>query len=92
MKPFIMYKLEPFEGITLNGAGVGGRVTTKVRFVGNKFDMLDPIAGATDTYDGSFTGILRGVVISDDNTRGRMFFDDDVEIIYDIDNMPELSE
>lgn len=92
MKPFIMFKLDSFDGYTSNGAGVGGRVTTRVRFIAMKVDGLNlpPIGGDEEIYDGSFTGILRGVIINDDGTRGRMFFDDGVEIIYDPENLPKL--
>lgn len=91
MKPFIMYKLESFDGYNSNGAGVGGKVTVKVRFIANKFDQLSP-ASTDRIFDGSFTGILVGVFISSDNTYGHMFFKDGAEIIYDPENLPLLGE
>ena len=91
MKPFIMFKLEPFDGYTSTGAGVGGKVTTKVRFLTSKFDAMNSsYSGDEEIYDGSFTGILIGVIISDDGLRGRMFFEDGVEIVYDPENMPQF--
>jgi hypothetical protein len=89
-----MFKLDSFDGYTSNGAGVGGKVTMRVRFVARKVDGLEIISGGgeEEIYDGSFTGILRGVIINDTGTRGRMFFENGIEVIYDPENLPELKD
>ena len=83
MKLFTMYRIEPLADPAMAAGGVGGKVTVDVLFVPSSFDPLREEALAERSYRGKFTGVLLGILTGDDKTLGRMFFEGDIEVIYD---------
>jgi len=86
MKLFKMYRTTPLAAFTAATGAINGKTTAEVIFVPrpDAFDETDEVE-AIRKYgrEGTFTGILLGLFSSDDGSYSRMFYADDVEVIYD---------
>lgn len=83
MNLFTMYRVEPLADPAMASGGVNGKVTVDVLFVPNSFDPLREEKIDDVSYRGKFTGVLLGILTSEDKTKGRMFFQGGIEVIYD---------
>ena len=85
-----MYRVDAITNFHASSAGIGSKVTVNVLFIPNSFMAIEDKPNLENSSRGTFTGKLIGLYISEKENIGRMFFENGIEVIYDLAKLAEL--